>query len=63
MIFSIQKMTPNDKSEVLAMMQEFYSSDAVFTNGSADIFKEDFENCIKDNPYLEGFMFKKEEKI
>ena len=39
------------------MMRVFYSSAAVYTNGSDEIFKNDIENCLTDNPYLEGYVF------
>lgn len=57
MDFEIRNMIKTDKDEVLSMMKEFYSSDAVFTNGSDEIFNCDFENCINENPFLEGFVF------
>ena len=53
----IRPMTPKDKNSVLEMMRVFYASPAVFTNGSDDIFRSDIENCINDNPYLEGYIF------
>lgn len=53
----IREMTSKDKLEVLSMMKEFYSSDAVSTNGSDEIFNNDFDNCINNNPYLKGFVF------
>lgn len=40
------------------MMRVFYASPAVFTNGSDDIFRTDIENCINDNPYLEGYILR-----
>lgn len=52
----IRKMTVADKSSVLEMMRVFYASEAVFSNGSEEIFEQDFENCINDSPYLEGFV-------
>ncbi len=57
MEFKIRKMEEKDKSEILTMMEEFYSSKAVFTNGSKEIFEEDFQHCTKTNPYLEGYIF------
>ena len=54
---AIRKMTINDKSCVFRMMKDFYSSQAVFTNGSDEIFLNDIENCINDNPFLEGYVF------
>ena len=38
------------------MMRVFYASEAVLSNGSEEIFEQDFENCINDSPYLEGFV-------
>ena len=52
----IRKMKPSDENEVLAMMRPFYSSPAVFTNGSEAIFRRDFAECISDSPFLEGFI-------
>lgn len=53
----IRNMTIQDKAEVISMMTEFYASPAVNTNGSPEIFSADFENCINDSPYLEGYVF------
>lgn len=52
----IRDMTIQDKASVLEMMQVFYASPAVFTNGSEEIFLNDIENCINNNPYLEGYI-------
>ena len=52
----VRKMTEADKDAVLEMMRVFYASDAVYSNGSEEIFRCDFDNCVKDNPYLEGFI-------
>ena len=54
---SIRAMTIQDKNTVFEMMRTFYSSPAVYTNGSDEIFLNDIENCINDNPYLEGYVF------
>lgn len=56
-------MNRNDKHEILSLMKEFYSSDAVYTNGSDEIFEQDFENCINECPFLEGFVFCNELEI
>ena len=45
------------------MMEVFYASPAVLSNGSAAIFSSDFEACINDNPYLEGYMFEENGQI
>lgn len=63
MDFVIRKFFKEDKKEVLEMMQEFYSSDAVSTNGSIEIFTNDFDNCISSSPFLEGFAFCNKNKI
>lgn len=54
-------MKSEDKPYVLEMMRKFYSSDAVMTNGSEEIFENDIEECISESPYLEGFVFPDEE--
>lgn len=61
--YTIRKMTINDKSEVMKMMKVFYSSPAVLSNGSEEIFLNDIENCINNNPYLEGYIVHDENEI
>ena len=56
-------MRAKHKKEVIDMMAIFYASDAVHTNGSAEIFEADFENCIGNSPYLDGFVFTQAEKV
>ena len=56
---NIRPMTIEDKADVLDMMRVFYSSEAVLSNGSEEIFLNDIENCIGDNPYLEGYVFER----
>lgn len=53
----IRAMLPNDKEDIMEMMRTFYASDAVFTNGSDEIFSNDIEACVSNNPYLEGYVF------
>ena len=53
----IRKMTRQDAPAVIEMMEVFYASDAVHTNGSDEIFAADVENCVNDSPYLEGYVF------
>ena len=60
---TIRPMQPADKEAVLAMMEVFYASPAVLSNGSAAIFSSDFEACINNNPYLEGYMFEENGQI
>lgn len=54
---TIRPMTDKDKESVIEMMRIFYTSPAVHTNGSEEIFQSDVENCINDCPYLEGYVF------
>lgn len=52
-------MTIDDKTIVVEMMDDFYSSPAVATAGSIDIFESNVENCVsKDNPLVEGYILK-----
>ena len=59
----VRKMNEKDRAEVIDMMNVFYSSDAVYTNGSIEIFENDFYACISHNPYLEGYVFVDEDNI
>ena len=56
MDIKITSMTNTDRNEVVNMMRVFYSSPAVFTNGSEEIFESDFDACIGESPYLEGYV-------
>lgn len=58
-----RKMNSGDRDEVLEMMKKFYSTPAVYTNGSEEIFKNDFENCVGESTYLEGYVFESEGQI
>lgn len=53
----IREMKEADRDEIMDMMRVFYSSNAVATNGSEEIFKSDIDACVSDNPYLEGYVF------
>lgn len=63
MNINFKQMTLADKDEVLQMMKDFYSSDAVSTNGSLDIFETDFKYCISNNPLLCGYIFESDSQI
>ena len=54
---NIRPMMLKDKPQVFEMMKTFYTSPAVFTDGSDEIYSNDIDNCINENPYLEGFVF------
>ena len=56
-------MNKADRESVIEMMRVFYASDAVSTNGSDEIFANDFEACVNDNPYLEGYVFENDGEI
>lgn len=59
----IRNMEEKDRQSVVEMMRIFYSSDAVFTNGSEEIFDADITNCVNENPYLEGYVFENDNRI
>ena len=54
---TIRPMEHKDKNAVLHMMRVFYASPAVLSNGSEEIFEADFDHCVSDCPYLEGYIF------
>lgn len=54
---TIRPMENKDKNAVLHMMRVFYASPAVLSNGSEEIFEADFDHCVSDCPYLEGYIF------
>lgn len=56
-------MNKKDFDNVMDMMRIFYTSPAVHTDGSDEIFRADIENCVNDNPYLEGYIFEKNGEI
>ena len=55
-------MSHGDKAAVMNMMRNFYSSAAVYTNGSDEIFAADISACIGDEPCLEGYIFEAEDE-
>ena len=59
----IRKITRADKKIVVDMMRDFYKSPALITNGSEKIFDNNVESCIKNSPYIEGYVFEIENKI
>ena len=59
-MLNIAPMIADHVDKVYEMMQTFYASDAVLTNGSDEIFRADIQACISENPYLEGFVFLQE---
>lgn len=54
---NIRQIEEKDRQQILEMMRVFYASEAVFSNGSEEIFNADITNCISENPYIEGYVF------
>ena len=52
----IRYMKEADREQVIEMMRVFYASPAVLSNGSDEIFRADFDACVGDSPYLEGYI-------
>ena len=59
----IRAIQEGDRATLLNMMRVFYSSDAVATNGSEEIFEADITACISDDPYLEGYVIENDGEI
>ena len=59
----IRKMREDDREVIINMMRGFYASPCVYTNGSEEIFKADFDACVSGSPYLEGYVFEKDGTI
>ena len=59
----IRYMEEKDRHAVTRMMRDFYSSPAVFTNGSEEIFEADFNACIGESPFIEGYVFEGDGEI
>ena len=57
MYSQIRAMTPADREAVLAMMRVFYTSPAVLSDGSEEIYQADIDRCLSDSPDLEGYVF------
>ncbi len=61
MDFNIVSLKEEHREQVVSMMRDFYSSPAVLSNGSEEIFEADVSACVGDNPFIEGFVFEKKE--
>lgn len=55
-MITFRKISESDRDELKNMMRTFYSSPAVMTNGSDEIFERDISECISDSPYASGFI-------
>lgn len=60
---TIRRMEEKDRSRVIEMMRVFYASPAVLSNGSEEIFRADFDNCVGECPYVEGYIFERGENL
>lgn len=60
---TIRTMTIDDKDEVINMMRVFYTSPAVSSDGSEEIYANDVDNCVGDCPFVEGYIFQDGENI
>lgn len=61
-MIQIRMMTAADRNSVLEMMRVFYVSPAVLSDGSEEIYRNDFEQCVGENPYVEGYIFENDGK-
>ncbi len=59
----IRAMKKSDAECVGKMMRVFYSSPAVLSNGSEEIFRADIDNCVGDCPFLDGYVFEENANI
>lgn len=60
---TIRLMRKEDKPILVEMMRVFYASPAILSNGSEEIFSSDIDNCVNDNPYLDGYVIEDETGI
>ncbi len=60
---NIVKMTEEYKEEVFGMMRMFYDSPALIHKSSDRVLMRDIEDCISDNPFIEGYVFKEGEEV
>lgn len=61
-MIQIRMMTSADRNSVLEMMRVFYVSPAILSDGSEEIYRNDFEQCVGENPYVEGYIFENDGK-
>jgi GNAT superfamily N-acetyltransferase len=59
--YTLRPMEAQDKESVIRMMRGFYASEAVHTNGSEEVFNNDVDACVSDNPYASGYVFVRED--
>ena len=59
--FSLRPMEAADKTAVVDMMRDFYASEAVHSNGSEEVFSNDVDTCVSDDPFASGYVFVRED--
>ena len=59
----IRVMEERDREAVVRLMRVFYASEAVFTNGSEEIFHKDIDACVGDCPFAEGYVLEEQGTI
>lgn len=57
MKITYRQMTRADADGVFAMMRDFYTSPAVASDGSAEIYRADIEACLSPDLPLTGYVF------
>lgn len=62
-MLKIRKMESRDTEAVIGMMETFYASPAVMTNGSRQIFVNDAAECVGESPFLDGIIFEEDGEI
>lgn len=59
--YSLRPMEAADKETVIEMMRGFYASEAVHSNGSEEVFNNDVDVCVSDDPFASGYVFTRED--
>lgn len=55
--FALRPMEERDRPVVIGMMRDFYSTDAVKSDGSEEVFANDVNECLSDSPYASAYVF------
>ena len=62
-MFTIEKMSPSMREEVLEMVGEFYQSSAVSHPVPMEVLERTFEAAVSEDPVLTGYVLKEEAEI
>lgn len=62
-MFHIEKMQESMRSEVVAMVLEFYHSDAVCHSVEDAVLERTFEDAVSEDPVLEGYVLMEDDEI